>query len=591
MLKNDPIADVLYIDLSKKRFWVERREELFERYIGGVGVATKLLEENCPKNCDALDEENPIILAVGPLTSLFPLASKTVALFKSPLNNNLGESYCGGRSAVAIRMAGYGAIVITGKSDIPIYLTILNNKVQFKDASSIWGMQNVLTIGRIIREREPYSGYRTIMRIGGAGENLVRYACVTTETYRHFGRLGLGCVFGSKKLKAILIGGKRSLPIKDRKNYKEIYDDIYRKAVNSSLMKKYHDLGTAANVISLNDLKALPTKNLQKNYYEKAEELSGENLANKYLGRRIACSHCPVGCIHLAALREPYEKEPYFYKTIFISYDYEPIYALGCMLKMEESNHFLKVLDEVETFGLDAMSTGVVLAWATEAMERGLISKNEVGLELRWGDYNAYIEAIRSIVFQPNDFYKALAKGVEYASSLYGGKEFALSFGGNEMAGYHTGPAFYAGIILGARHSHLDNAGYSLDQKLLIKEKISPQQLAEKLITEERWRSILNSLIVCLFAREIYTPEIVSKALSVLDFEISLTDLEIIGREIHDTKYKFKFRENFSFDKIYIPKRIFETETPAGYIDKKYLEDVIKYAEDSLKDKTTNSLT
>jgi aldehyde:ferredoxin oxidoreductase len=219
----------------------QKKPEFFKQYIGGTGTAIKLLQENCPKGCNPLSSDNPIIFSVGPLTGLFPLASKTVAMFKSPLTGNLGESHCGGRIAISLRMAGYGAILIKGYSDIPIYLVIHGDKVFFRDASTLWGMESSFTVGRIIREKG--AGLRTIMRIGGAGEKLVSYACVISETYRHFGRLGLGAVFGSKKLKAVLISGKRSIPVNNKKSYIEIYDEIYKTAVSSSKMKKYLTLG------------------------------------------------------------------------------------------------------------------------------------------------------------------------------------------------------------------------------------------------------------------------------------------------------------------------------------------------------------
>jgi aldehyde:ferredoxin oxidoreductase len=189
--------------------------------------------------------ESPVILAVGPLTGLLPLASKTVALFKSPHTGNLGESHCGGRSAAAIRMAGYGAIVIQGASQTPVYVAVHGDRVLFRNASTLWGMGSSFTAGRIIREQEPGAGLRTIMRIGRAGEKLVSYACVTTETYRHFGRLGPGAVFGSKKLKAVVVSGRRSLGVTDRREYRKLYEEIFQAAVDSPVMQKYHELGTA----------------------------------------------------------------------------------------------------------------------------------------------------------------------------------------------------------------------------------------------------------------------------------------------------------------------------------------------------------
>jgi len=571
MLKNDPLAKVLTVDLSQRTFSVDAREELFDKYIGGTGVGIQLLLEECPEGCDALGADNPIIFAVGPFTGLFPLASKTVALFKSPHTGNLGESHCGGRSAVAMRMAGLGAIVIKGRSDIPIYISIDGHRVHFRDASSIWKMGS-FTAGRILREQESGSGFRTMMRIGRGGEALVSYASVMTETYRHFGRLGLGAVFGSKNLKAVVIAGKSSLPVSDTRRYRKLYNEIHQAAVESEVMKKYHDLGTPENIKPLNDFGGLPTRNLKDATFEHADRISGEAFAQNYLGRRLACSHCPVGCIHIAALREPYEDEAYFYRTSMISYDYEPIYALGTMLGISDPQGYLKLMDKVETLGIDAMSTGVVLAWATEARERSLISEKEtMGVPLAWNDAAAYIKAAEMIVEQPNEFYRSLAQGVEHAAAIYGGEEFALAFGKNEMPGYHTGPGAYLGYLIGARHSHLDNAGYSVDQKELIKHAMSPEALVEALLHEEWWRQILSSLVICFFARGIYLPETVSRLLSVAGYDLSPDELAGIGRVIHAEKFRYKEKEGFSFDSLRLPGRIFETPSPVPNLTEEYI--------------------
>ena len=576
MLPTDPLANVLYVDLSRRSFRVERRPELFEQGLGGAGAAIRLLDEECPKDCDPLGASNPIVFAVGPLTGLYPLASKTVAMFKSPHTGNLGESHCGGRSAVAIRMAGFGAIVIRGASATPIYLAIHGDRVHFRDASTLWGMGNSFTVGRVIRGNEPSAGLRTIMRIGTAGERLVSYACVTAETYRHFGRLGLGAVFGSKRLKAVVVSGRRSLPVADKKEFRRIYDEIHQAAVESSVMKKYHDLGTPENIAPLNELGGLPTRNLQQNRFEAGAAISGEAFAANYLGRRLACTHCPVACIHIAALREPHPAEPFFYKTSMIGYDYEPIYAVGSMLGIGEPAGVLKLIDAIEVVAMDVMSAGVVLAWATEALDRGLISTEHTdGLTLKWGDAETYVEAVRRIVKQPNEFYQCLAQGVERAAERYGGQEFALAFGRNEMPGYHTGPGCHLGWLVGARHSHLDNAGYSVDQKVLVKQRLAPQELVRQLVAEERWRQILSSLVVCFFARGIYTPELVAKALAAAGFAAGPNDLQRIGAEIHRDKYAFKFREGFAVEQLRLPDRIFQTPALVKDWDAAYVNDAL----------------
>jgi len=565
---------VLIVDLNNYSYEIEQRPDLFEKWIGGTGVAVQLLKEYMDPKADPLSGDNVIVFATGPFTPAYPLASKTVAMFKSPLTGNLGESHAGGRTATSIANAGYGAIVIKGESKKPVYLVIENEKVYFRDGRVIWGIPDSLIVGRIIAENEPGRGIRTMMRIGGAGEKLVRYACVTTETYRHFGRLGLGAVFGSKKLKALIIRGRKKYTPVDPKKFREVYDEIYRTAIESDAMKKYHLLGTASNVIPLNELNSLPTRNLQSARFEKADEISGEALAEYSLGRRIACSHCPVACIHLATLRIPYENEPYFFKTIMISYDYELIYSLGSMLGVGSRDGLLRLIHRVESYGLDAMSTGVCLAWATEALARGIVSEKETLVKLSFGDVENYLKAIDYIYEQPNEFYRHLAMGVEHASGIYGGKEFALAFGGNEMPGYHTGHATYLGYATGLRHSHLDSAGYSLDQKV---KEITPEEAVDRLIAEECWRQILSSLVVCFFARGIYTADLISRAFEPLGVEITEEELKKKGEEIYREKLKLKIDMGFNPENLTFPKRIFEVKSLHGTLNEEFIRKAKDY--------------
>ncbi len=414
---------------------------------------------------------------------------------------------------------------------------------------------------------------RSILRIGRAGEQKVTYASVIAETYRHFGRLGLGAVFGAKQLKALIISGKRALPVADRKVYRETYDEVFKAATSSSLMKKYHDIGTAVNVLPLNAIGGLPTRNLQSGKFEGAESISGERLAENYLGRRLACAHCPVACIHLASLRTAYPHDPYFYKTEMIGYDHEPIFSAGSYLGIGEVAGMLKVIDETEVQGLDVMSAGIALGWATEAFQKGLITTAETnGLTLAFGDADSYIRALKFVVSQPNDFYKALAQGADHASSVYGGADFALTFGGNEIPGYCTGPACYLGYLAGARHSHLDSGAYGIDQKAVGKsETLTPEGIAAEIFKEEQWRQALTSLVVCLFARGIYTEELVLKALATAGFDWNAGKLKEFAADTLKRKQLFKKREGFDLEKVRIPGRIFETAAPYNDFDEKFM--------------------
>jgi len=267
-----------------------------------------------------------------------------------------------------------------------------------------------------------------------------------------------------------------------------------------------------------------------------------------------------------------------------VCYDYEPIYSLGAMIGVSSTEGLLRLFDEAEALGLDAISAGVTLAWATEAMQKGLVSDRETaGLKLQWGNHETYLKALRHITDQPNDFYRALARGVEHASSVYGGADFALAFGGNEMPGYHTGPSAYAGYMTGARHSHLDGAGYGLDQEFqALGGEPTADAIAEALLSEESWRQVLSSLVICYFGREIYAVDTVLKALKLVGYAFTPDDLLKLGREVLKAKYVFKTREGFDFRKLRIPRRALETTSPLGRISEGLILEAIQSFETKL---------
>ncbi|MDR2036211.1 MAG: hypothetical protein LBP91_06045, partial [Coriobacteriales bacterium] len=239
---------VLHIDLNTEKIRIDERPDLME-YLGGVGVAAKLLEENMRPDLPPLAPEQPIVLSIGALSTIYPVVTKTVATFVSPLTGEYGETHAGGRLAMTMFEAGYDAMVITGKSARLTYLSLNSNEILFRDARPLSQM-GVDDTGRIIRDHEiGHGGKRSILCIGPAGENYVSFASVTVDLYRHFGRLGLGAVFGSKHLKAIHIVGDRSVPIQNFKKYFKVWREIYDKATESGgSMSKYHDTGTPINI-------------------------------------------------------------------------------------------------------------------------------------------------------------------------------------------------------------------------------------------------------------------------------------------------------------------------------------------------------
>ena len=181
-------------------------------------------------------------------------------------------------------------------------------------------------------------------------------------------------------------------------------------------MEKYHDIGTSVNINVLNWLKGLPTKNFQSSSFPEAENISGEMFADNYLFRRMSCAGCPIGCIHIASLKSAFSSHHEF-EVRKVSYDYEPIYSLGSNLGVSSAEGLLQLIDACERLGLDVMSAGVVLAWATEAYERDIITPQEtLGVPLQWNDFNGYLKALDFIVRPPNEFYAASDRGRDAAA-------------------------------------------------------------------------------------------------------------------------------------------------------------------------------
>ena len=210
------------------------------------------------------------------------------------------------------------------------------------------------------------------------------------------------------------------------------------------------------------------------------------------------------------------------------------------------------------------VGAGVALGWATEALQKGIVTEKETLVSLKFGDKDAYIKALDYIACRENKFYEALGKGVAHASSIYGGADFAMHIAGNEMAGYHTGYGALIGMSVGARHSHLCNGGYSIDQGL---KTVDLDVIANKLFQEEIDRCMLNSLIMCLFARKVYDRATILMALQSLGYPYTDEDLTRVAEETYAAKIRVKRAMGFDQEAVRFPKRFFETPSMHGLLD------------------------
>ncbi|MGD8517972.1 MAG: aldehyde ferredoxin oxidoreductase C-terminal domain-containing protein, partial [Anaerolineae bacterium] len=506
----------------------------------------------------------PAIFATGPLTTIFPVVTKAVATFRSPLTGEYGESHAGGQFASALRYAGYDSLVVTGAAGRLVYLVIDGDTVEIRPADAMAGM-NIVETGRIIRDRIEGAGHRSIIRIGPAGERGLGYANVNVDTFRHFGRLGLGAVLGSKNLKAIAVIGQQHLALPDdSRTYKKVYADIYDRVLHTDAMTKYHELGTPANVVPLNELGALPTYNVRQGYFGEADEISGEAFAQDELITKRACAGCQIGCIHVALYRRPFAPG-WEYESTLVAYDHELVYAVGSLLGIGDRPDVLRLIEDIDKAGLDTISCGTALAWATEATERGLITPQQFGgIKLRWGDAERYAQAIDAIVRGDSEVSQWLGRGEVAAARHFGGQDYVAAVGGQGIAGYWTGYAHVLGHLLGARHSHLDNGGYAIDQKL---EPYTDEAIIERIIDDEAERIVQTSIAICLFARGVYDLDTISQALGSVGIDCSAADLRALGERVYWERVRLRERLGFQAQREEVPRRFYETPTPRGRLE------------------------
>ena len=556
---------VLVADLTTGRGTVVL-EDGRDEVAGGSGLAARLFARYGRPEAPWDHPDQPLILAIGPLTGAFPLMSKTVFAFKSPYHDQYTESHAGGRSALALRFADLDALVVVGRAAATSFLDLGSRHFALRSAGFLAGM-DVQESGRLLRRMTPGSGHRTILRIGPAGENLLPLANVNVDTYRHFGRMGGGAALGAKRLKAVVIRGDADFQLPEGRAYNDLFARVYESVTASGMMKKYHDLGTPANLEALDEIRSLPWRNLQATSDPAIEQISGQEFADRTLLRNSACSGCPVGCIHVGYVRERFMDEHRFlYRQV--AYDYEPIFALGSMLGVTDTAAVLTLLDAAEQRGLDAMSAGVALAWAAEASEKGILAARETIVPLAFGDSGGFLQATHHLAGAVNPFYASLGRGTLVAANEYGGADFACVLG-QEMAGYATGETFFAGQSLGFRHSHLDTGAYSYDQKNAGQDVAAAVRF---LVDDEAARVVLTSMVACLFARSVYTDTVLAECLDVLGYRGLAANMASLGPRVQKLRWQTRLATGFAPAAVTIPKRFLQVSTWKGPIDSAYLD-------------------
>ena len=412
----------------------------FERYVGGKALAARILYDVLPAGVDPLSSGNVLIINTGPLTGTgAPSSSRFNVTTKNVLTGGIASSNCGGTFGVRLRRAGFEGLIIKGRAGRPSFIEIIDGEIRIKDASELWGLNTKET-------RSQFDHRYGVLVIGPAGENQVKYGCAVSGD-RVIGRCGVGAVMGSKNLKALVAFGKRDIAIAQPGAFR----DFNRKWIKllqghegtGETMPRY---GTANFVKKINDAGILPTRNYQRGRYEKADRLSGEYLAEKYLTRNSGCLSCPIRCERRVMVGDQEVKGP----------EYETLGMLGSNLENPDIGIINEWNYQADLLGLDTISLGSVLGFAMELEERGI---KDFGL--RFGETAGITEIISKIAYREGE-YSDLADGVKALAEKYGGQNFAIHSKGLELAAYDPRKAVGMGLGYATANRggcHL-NAGY-----------------------------------------------------------------------------------------------------------------------------------
>jgi len=419
---------ILNVDLSERKTKTEEIDaSVQERFLGGRGINVWILYQQLKDSVDPFDPQNPLVFGAGPLVgTLIPGNGRFNVSSRSPLTTLLGDSNAAGLWAPSLKKAGFDGMVIKGRSETPVYLLLTDEKVEIRDASSLWGK----TVSETDREIRLEHGRRAhVVAIGPAGENLVRYASVMNDVDRAAGRTGNGAVMGAKKLKAIVISGKRPVPVADPKKVHSVAQDIKAAMLSAPSYKSRSQLGTPMVILLYNQMGVLPVKNHQTGVFDAAEKISGERLKEKYVTRLKSCYGCPVHCSRFSKV-----PEGRFRGIRMEGPEFETICFMGSNIVNDDLESILYLNRRLNDLGMDSISTGGAIAYAMECYERGLIGPNDAdGLDLAWGNTETVIRLIEKIAYRQG-FGNLLAEGVRLASRrIKGSDRYALHVKGMEV--------------------------------------------------------------------------------------------------------------------------------------------------------------
>jgi len=565
---------ILWIDLSRGEVKpIEFDETFATKYVGGRGFGAKLLWDHLRRGkIDPLGPENLLVISPGPLAGLYlPASGKTSFVSISPQTRIYGDSSMGGSFGTELRQAGIDALAITGKAHTLSYLWIDNGEAKIISKEKLKGKGSLETEGLI--KEEIKDDYIKIATIGPAGENRVRFACVTSDWGRNSGRTGIGAVMGSKNLKAIAVRGSKDLPVYDLPRLRNASEASFKSLRENKNFTFWQEQGLMSVIDYVNEAGVMPTYNFREGVFEHAKKVNGYEMLSKYKIGDSSCFACPMACGNICLV-----KEGKYRGTVVEGPEYETACMFGPNVGVQNFSAILKANQLCDELGIDTISAGNLIGVLMEAQERGLLSEKELdGLHLHWGAEEGILEIIHRIVYRKG-IGNILAEGSFGLIKQWPQLQPIISqVKGLEQSAYDARIAIsmalgYATSDIGAHHTR----AWTIAKELEMGMDWPLEKKADLVIYHQTLRPLFDMLGVCrlpwieLGFDENQYAEYYS---AVTGVETTLNELLQRSKDLYDLTRAINMRFGISRKDDYPPERVFTlpmTEGPhAGKILKR----------------------
>jgi len=578
---------ILHVDLSHQELSVEEPPEAFYRkYMGGSAMGMYYILRDMPAGVDALAPES-ILTLMASVTTGAPISgqSRLNVNAKSPVSGAIGDSQSGGFFPAELKFAGFDGIVVKGRSQEPVYLTIIDGETKLHPAGHLVG--KVTGEVEAILRQEVGDAKAEVLQYGPAAEQGVLFSSLLSMSNRNNGRTGMGLVMASKNLKAVVVRGKKKVELANPGGINALNKMGPKLIPDNPDVDLLGKDGTANVVMFQNTIGSLPTRNYNEGQFESAEPISGEVMSATILKERDTCYACVVRCKRVVELTEgAYKVDP-----LYGGPEYETLGTFGSYCGVSDLAAIAKANEICNMYGVDTISCGATIAFAMECYEKGIIgSANTGGVELRFGNSAAMLEALQQIVTNSGPLGKILSQGSERAAKVWGpaSEECLITVKGQEAPAHMPQAKKSLGLIyavnpFGADHQSSEHdpmyeeecSQLYLDRlvQLDLREPPPPGSLGPEKVRFAAYSQIFYSLLdtveLCQFvwgpAWTLYGPEeTVELVRAVTGWNVSLYELMKVGERRLNMMRVFNAREGLDRKADRLPKKFFKALQGTG---------------------------